>query len=212
MEMRKRGETELENNLPHRRASVSPRPKWTLTQETFDQLLARLDTDRERAGEKYEEIRHKLVKFFEWEGCPCPEDQADEVINRVARKIDEGAEIHDLYGYCFGVARMLLMEIFREREKQQRAMERLPWSEAAAEEPDEPTPRLECLEQCLRGLPPETRELIMQYYQGEERARIENRRKLAERLMIPVNALRNRALRLRAKLESCVDYCLKRRR
>src|ERR671938_30866 len=61
-----------------------------LTAEAFTKLLARLDPDRERAGEKYEELRRTLVKFFEWRGAPFPEDQADETFNRVARKLDEG--------------------------------------------------------------------------------------------------------------------------
>ena len=40
-----------------------------LTPEGFESLLAQLDPDRERAGEIYETIRHKLVRLFEWRGC-----------------------------------------------------------------------------------------------------------------------------------------------
>jgi hypothetical protein len=45
-----------------------------LTQAAFDMLLARLDPDREEAGRKYDEIRRKLTKFFEFWGSSAPED------------------------------------------------------------------------------------------------------------------------------------------
>jgi len=46
--------------------------------------------------------------------------------------------------------------------------------------------------------------LILRYYQGEQRAKIENRRALAERLGLTINALRIRASRIRSRLEACV--------
>jgi DNA-directed RNA polymerase specialized sigma24 family protein len=65
--------------------------------------------------------------------------------------------------------------------------------------------RLDCLERCLAELSPADRELIDQYYRGETRAKIENRRRLAEERGIPLNALRIRMLRIREKLEACVQ-------
>jgi hypothetical protein len=70
--------------------SAQDRKRWSLTAEAFDKLLVSLDPDRERAGEKYEHLRGGLVCLFEWRGAPFPEDHADEVINRVARKLGEG--------------------------------------------------------------------------------------------------------------------------
>src|SRR5204863_6195928 len=58
-----------------------------LTRESFEILLAQLDPDRERAGELYETIRRKLIRLFEWRGCACPEDLADETFNRGARQL-----------------------------------------------------------------------------------------------------------------------------
>ncbi|HEV8367877.1 MAG TPA: hypothetical protein VGQ39_08000 [Pyrinomonadaceae bacterium] len=49
-----------------------------LTTDTFTRLLQRLDPDREQAGEKYEELRRTLIRFFEWRGAPYPEEHADE--------------------------------------------------------------------------------------------------------------------------------------
>jgi hypothetical protein len=67
---------------------------WVVTQSAFDRMLAELDPDRERAGEKYEQIRQKLMKFFQWRGCSssAAEEHTDRTIDRVARKVEEGAE------------------------------------------------------------------------------------------------------------------------
>ena len=70
--------------------------------------------------------------------------------------------------------------------------------------------RLGCLDQCLRALPAESREVILTYYRDEKRARIDSRRDLAARLGIRIEALANRAQRLRDKLERCVNACLDR--
>jgi hypothetical protein len=50
--------------------------------------------------------------------------------------------------------------------------------------------------------------LIFRYYFGEERAKIQNRRALAEASGITLNALSIRACRIRDKLELCVRECL----
>jgi hypothetical protein len=51
----------------------------------------------------------------------------------------------------------------------------------------------------------DNRDLILQYYQGEKGEKIQNRKKLLEQLGVPVNNLRMRALRLRERLQSCVE-------
>ncbi|HEY6923178.1 MAG TPA: hypothetical protein VI653_06915, partial [Steroidobacteraceae bacterium] len=62
---------------------------------------------------------------------------------------------------------------------------------------------LSALQGCLEELGPGAADLILAYYGGEGSARIEKRRRLAEELGLSVNALRNRALRLREALERC---------
>src|SRR5580700_5918445 len=57
--------------------------KWTLTRESLEVFLNYLDADRERAGEKYETIRQKLLTLFRCNGCWTAEDLADETIDRV---------------------------------------------------------------------------------------------------------------------------------
>jgi hypothetical protein len=49
---------------------------------------------------------------------------------------------------------------------------------------------------------------VLQYYQEEKRAKIEHRKRLAERLGIELNALRIRAYRIRAELYECIRLCL----
>ncbi|HWC77001.1 MAG TPA: hypothetical protein VG778_06035, partial [Blastocatellia bacterium] len=66
-----------------------------------------------------------------------------------------------------------------------------------------------CLKQCLGDLSPENRELILQYYQGDKSDKINNRKKIAEKLGTPLNTLRMRALRLRERLQTCVGECVK---
>ena len=186
------------------------RQKWTLDQEAFDKLLLALGDDRDRGGKKYLEIRSNLIRFFEWRGCPFPDDHADETINRMAKRVAEGEELLNPSGYALGVARLLVLEIVKGRQREQAALnEMTPNSEAYVEENDGQG-RIECLRQCLGGLSAENRQLILEYYEGEKGDKIRNRKKLIERLGVPVNTLRMRALRLRERLQVCVEDCLSR--
>jgi len=187
-------------------ASVARR-KWVLTQESFDNLLASLGDDRESAGERYLEIRSNLIRFFEWRGSPFPEDHADETINRNAKRISEREEIRNPDSYFLGVARMLLLEINRERIRQEQALNELTSLSNTSNQPDESEAALQCLRECLQHLSLENRELILEYYNGEKAAKIDSRKKLAERFGIPVNTLRMRALRIREELQRCVENC-----
>ena len=183
---------------------------WTLTQDAFDQLLVTLGGDREAGSEKYLEIRRNLTRFFEWRGCAFPEDHADETINRVARKITEGEEILNPAGYAMGVARLLLLEIIKGRQREQSALTEIGQASELYIPEDDGESRLTCLRNCLQTLSPDNRELILQYYQGEKSEKIQNRKKLLQQLEIPVNTLRMRALRLRERLQGCVEECLSR--
>ena len=177
----------------------------TLTQSAFDRLLASLDADREQAGEKYERIRQKLVKFFECRGAPSPDDEADETISRVARRLEEGEHVEHLPAYFYGVARLVLLECDRQQRRELTAR-----TAAADVRPDDigEDPRLPCLERCLAGLPTTSQELLMSYYAADSAARIRQRQELAQRHEIPMNALRIRVHRLRVALEACVSRCL----
>ena len=184
-----------------------PRQKWALNQEAFDKLLVTFDVDRETAGRKYLEIRNNLTRFFEWRGCSFPEDHADETINRMAKRVLEGEAILNHSGYAMGVARLLLLEINKGRQREQSALAEIGAAPDVYVPEDDDESRLTCLRSCLQTLSPDNRELILQYYQGEKGEKIENRKKLLDRLGIPVNTLRMRALRLRERLQACVEEC-----
>jgi len=186
---------------------AAPRQKWALNQEAFDKLLGAFDVDRETAGRKYLEIRNNLTRFFEWRGCSFPEDHADETINRMAKRVSEGEAILNHSGYAMGVARLLLLEINKGRQREQSALAEIGTAPDVYVPEDDSESRLTCLRSCLQTVSPDNRELILQYYQGEKGEKIENRKRLIERLGIPVNTLRMRALRLRERLQACVEEC-----
>ncbi|HEY1336717.1 MAG TPA: hypothetical protein VGF59_04370 [Bryobacteraceae bacterium] len=188
---------------------AAARQKWMLTQDALDGLLAALGPDRDTAADRYLEIRRNLVRLFEWRGCSTPDEYADEAINRCARKIGEGEEVRDVATYCIGVARMLVLEMNRERARAPRPLEDAPEPRAAPAESDpEGERRLECLRRCLGQLSPENRDLILQYYEGDKGAKIKRRKGLRDVFGIPPSTLRMRALRVREKLQLCSESCL----
>jgi DNA-directed RNA polymerase specialized sigma24 family protein len=103
---------------------------------------------------------------------------------------------------------MLLLEINKGRQREQAALAEIGAAPDVYLPANDDESRLDCLRNCLQTLSPDNRELILQYYQGEKGEKIENRKKLIDRLGIPVNTLRMRALRLREKLQSCVEECV----
>jgi DNA-directed RNA polymerase specialized sigma24 family protein len=185
------------------------RQRWSLTQPAFDGLLALLGPDRDAAADRYLEIRRNLVRLFEWRGCSTPEEYADETINRCARKIGEGEVIRDLATYSIGIARMLLLEMGRDRAKWSRPLDEAPEPRVVAPEPDTDRDRhVDCLRLCLGRLPSADRKLILSYYQGDKGDKIKNRTGLTRTLGITHGTLRMRALRLRTGLQRCAENCL----
>ncbi len=187
---------------------------WSLTKEAFERLLGSLDANREHAGQKYENLRRKLIEFFEARGSRSPTDHTDETINRVARKVEEGESVQDLNRYCYGVARLLFMETLRARETEPTAVDLAPVPPIAADHEEherqrqEQERRLECLEGCLSKLPAANRACIIEYYREENGVKIEQRKRQAEELNMSLNALRLRASRIRAELGNCVNSCM----
>lgn len=180
-----------------------------LTREAFDLLLARFDPDRNTAGEKYEAVRRKLVKFLGWWGSDFPEDHADETINRVTKKIVAKVEIVDINKYFVGVARLVYAEHIKERVRNRDALAALAQHPA----PDDPAHRealFECYERCLQTLPEANRDLVVKYYQATGDSKADARQKLAQRMGIQLNLLRIRAFRIRNGLKDCVRECLRR--
>jgi RNA polymerase sigma factor (sigma-70 family) len=180
--------------------------EWELTKEALDKLLALFSADPNEALAKYEAMRRRLQRFFEWNGFSNSEDLVDTAITRVAHKLVEGEEISNVNAYFAAVARNIERE---ENRKKKRAASLDDIPEPAAPEPEPEhgkEKRLQCLDECLDKLSVVNRTLILSYYDAENK--IDARKKLADSLGIPMNALRIRAYRLRAALEACVKDCL----
>lgn len=188
-----------------------------MSSPAFEQLLAALGPDRERAGAEYRELHNRLVKFFEWECGAQPDAQADEVLDRVTRRIAQGERIENLRAYAYGVAKLLLREVWKRVAREEEARAQLlrlvpPVSQDSellrATEQSESERQQDCLETCLSALTDKNRDIILTYYADERQARIDTRRQLATRLGTDLNALRVRAHRIRAGLEQCVAQCV----
>jgi RNA polymerase sigma factor (sigma-70 family) len=196
----------------------SQKKTWLLTHEALHGLLAQFDDDPERAAGEYELIRSELVRLFRYRGCRSPQDLADVTIDRVARKLAEGASVPrtELSNYFYGVARNVLREYLRNPEAVAPPVDES--TPDQAENPEESSrlqdaretadARLRCLEKCLEELPPETRKLVVSYYEGTESAKIKNRQRLAGELEVSINSLRIRVHRIRERLEKCVSGCM----
>jgi DNA-directed RNA polymerase specialized sigma24 family protein len=170
------------------------RKRWELDREGWETLLSALAPDRDLAGQKYEELRRRLTDLFAWERCGLPDQLADEALNRLARKLTEGVAIPHLDRYAFGIARFLIQEDLRARRNRDAALREFPMSTPEGRSEN----MVSALEECLGGLPDGNRRLIERYY-------AEDRAALAGEFGISVNALRNRAMRIREELFQCVS-------
>jgi DNA-directed RNA polymerase specialized sigma24 family protein len=173
-----------------------------LRQEDFDRLLDWLDADRERAGVIYEKIRWRLVAILASRGCVTSEEVADETIDRVAHRVVDIQETYtgDKAIYFLGVMNNVHHEYLR-RPSLSRLVE-----------PDDHAETKEqthlCLDQCLDKLAPYSRQLIEKYYAENKQAKIDLRKRIACELGIKATTLRLRALRIREKLQTCIEQCL----
>jgi len=170
----------------------------------FDRLLTALHADRESAGTAYERLRERTAGLLRWWGAIDAEELADLTLDRVARKLDEGATISEgsFGAYVRGVARMIFYESRRRPQMQ-------PGDAAYLAPPPSTDPDLlNCLESCLGALDPDDRSTVLRYYADGKLSEV--RRQLAEDLGLTMTALRIRAHRLRVQLERCVVACRER--
>lgn len=168
--------------------------------------MAWLDPDRDKAGQKYEVIRAGLIRIFVSKGFSDAEDLADEAINRVMKRLPE---IRDTYvgepvRYFHGVARFIVREMIRRKEV---TVEVVP---VFSGENEVHSDEYDCLLKCLRFLPADKRELILDYYIYDGRDKIVQHRRMASELGITEGALRGRAHQVRGNLEKCIQQCIER--
>jgi len=181
--------------------------------DSFDQILAWLNPDRDTAGSIYVQLRFDLTRIFTWNRCPDPEGLTDEVFDRVSRKVHELRQsfVGDPRLYFYGVARNLIKEVPKKVKTQISLQGTEPASNPLHDAQEETaTMREECLHFCLQKLSEEKRELILGYYAKEKQAKIDHRTEIALRLGVSVETLRVKAYRIRSILEECMERCLNR--
>jgi len=104
---------------------------------------------------------------------------------------------------------MLLREMSRDRALHARSLEDAPEPQTPPHDPAADSERrVECLRRCLAQLTPESRDLILNYYQGDKSVKIRNRKSLTQLFGLRASTLRMRALRLRETLQQCSENCL----
>ena len=193
---------------------TAPKKSWTLTEAALQRFLNWLDQGTDSDGERFLEMRRRLVAYFDRKNCLNSDELADECLNRIARRLQEEGTIQSETPakYCYVVARFVFHEQLREVKRQHlmaaEIERRTTIDHQQAEAAELRERRLDCLERCTGKLDPGSRDLIMRYYIGRERVKIENRRSLAASLGITMNALSIRACRIREKVEVCVKQCV----
>jgi DNA-directed RNA polymerase specialized sigma24 family protein len=184
------------------------------TQLAFDRLLEWLDDGVDSHGERYLEIRRRLVSYFDRQNRPRADELADETLNRVARTLARTGRIETRppARYCYVVARFVLLEDFR-RERIHATFTEPETPDASRQrsvaDPDDgrstQEQRVERVDRCLHGLKAEQRELVVEYYRDPRRPAVERRRNLAKRLGITMDVLGTRAARIREAITTCVE-------
>lgn len=177
-------------------------PDW------FEALLRCLDSDRDRAGLRYQELHHALARIFRMRGVPDPDPLIDETLDRVGRRAAATPESFTQPGAIAAFARGVAANVAREAQRRPRL-------EPFAQDPEAPPPpdhdrepRLRCLDRCLAELPDDDRRTALAYYALDKSAGIAQRAALAAERGITRNAMRIRMSRLVAHLEQCVHSCL----
>jgi DNA-directed RNA polymerase specialized sigma24 family protein len=172
---------------------------WIINQNAFDELLCWLDPDPVLAGRQYEFIRRKLIKLFTYKGCMFPEDLADETFDRVAKKLPQirSSYIGNPAKYFYGVAKKVYREYLHNT-----SVQHFPPNMPVKEDLEE---LLEQLDYALSRLGKADRELILSYYQGDGRSKVNRRKALAQQLGLNLNTLRMRVYRIRSHLRNYFD-------
>lgn len=163
----------------------------------YEALLRRLDLDRDRAWEKLEEIRQRLIKLFAKHGCTEPDTLADETINRCATRIGEGTVIKsEPIAYFLGIARHVRHQHIRKLSQ--------PFDPPPTIDVEELERETECLRKCSQ-LHSEQYEFVAKYLLADEQGRLQ----MARQMAVSIKGLRTRIHRLREELRECRRKCLR---
>jgi RNA polymerase sigma factor (sigma-70 family) len=174
----------------------------SVSKTSIPALLAALGETPEESGLEYERLRSKLILFFSRRMLQFPEDLADETLDRLARRIVEGTVIDSIPAFALGIGRHLALEQMKNRSE---TMEDDFWDNvpapSATQSSEEEIARME---RCLKTLRPDEANLLRGYYLATKGTSIKTRGKLAKRLGISANTLRQRVFLARQRLRDCM--------
>jgi DNA-directed RNA polymerase specialized sigma24 family protein len=167
----------------------------------FERFIYWLGPDAETAGRKYESIRGRLIMMFKARRCVFAEDLADATFERVVRKLSDLTTefTGDPARYFYGVAKKIYLEYQREILAEHR---RTACSLSTGAGNSDLENRLKQLDEALNTIPKSDRELILKYYTGTGRTKINHRRALAEQFGVGSNALRLRVFRIKREIKN----------
>ena len=181
------------------------------THESFTSLLSALGGSPAAAGQHYEQLRAKLIFFFTRKALEVPEDLADEVLDRIGRRLSEGVAILSVDGFALGVARHVAQEQIAKRNRVESVDPAFFHNVPAVSTTFSEDSRLVYLERCLRRLPSFDSQLLKGYYLSGGGA-ISARKNMAERLGISPGTLRQKVFLIRRRLLECVTARLEKRK
>jgi DNA-directed RNA polymerase specialized sigma24 family protein len=176
-------------------------------QSPYDHLFDWLFPDHREAETKYKQIRQSLRLMIRQRlGSFCQhchqtdEEIADIVIDRLAQKMPKLKEnyVGEPVTYCYGVARFVILE-----HQKNRIVEEIGEDIPANAYVDPPS----CMVECFMKLTPDEREVLEEYFEFDGQTGIEARRRLAERLGLTLEQIRQYIFKLRTGLRKCLAEC-----
>ena len=194
-------------------AIVGPNQDWEPNKESFQDFLNWLNGGGNSDSQRYLELRQRLELYFDRKNCVAPSQLADQTLNRVIRKLKENGDINGVapLQYCHSVAKDVFLEALRADNRSPfyppvsttnpKNVGRQP---VTLQEPNAAPEQKKKIAACVESLSSSDREVLVEYYRGPHRSRIEHRAALAARLGLTANALGSRAFGLRKRLEACI--------
>jgi len=185
--------------------------------DDLKKLLKRLHPDPDVAWEMYLTLWRKLVTSLEHRNCPSAQDEAHEVLGRIARRDNLGA-IENIEAFAYGVIKMMRFEVPGKQKRE------LPFDETVEskvqsghnENPEteivdriDKERRVKCFLQCLARLSTDDRDLLLSFKLADAKTRTAHRRKLAEQRGVSTATLRVSVYRIREEVGVCARKCLK---
>jgi hypothetical protein len=173
----------------------------------YDHLFDWLFPNHREAEIKYTQLRQSLRLMIRQRlGSFCQHcRQADEeiaeiVIDRLAQKMPKLKEnyVGEPVAYCYGVVRFVILE-----HQKNRIVEEIEEDMSATTFIDPPP----CMVECFMKLTPDEREVLEEYFEFDGQVGIEARRRLAKRLGMTLEQIRQYIFKLRTGLRKCLVEC-----